>query len=129
MKGQELPQAASGYQDMTGYRIPPLKLTAYVEYRPDARWSHRLQATSYASKDYRLDGKTSFGRYDTRGYTTVDLISQWKIDPRNRVSLGVDNLLNRHYFPLYSQLLRSNNNTSRLPAAGTVLKISYAHTW
>jgi iron complex outermembrane receptor protein len=41
----------------------------------------------------------------------------------------VENLLNRHYFPLYSQLLRSNNNTSRLPAAGTVLKISYAHTW
>lgn len=129
MKGRELPQAASGYQDMTGFRIPPLKLTAYVEYRPDARWSHRLQATSYAAKDYRLDGKTGFGRYDTRGYTTVDLISQWKIDPKNRVSLGVENLFNRQYFPLYSQLLRSNNNTSRLPAAGTVLKISYAHTW
>src|SRR5256885_11919504 len=31
-----------------------------------------------------LDGKTGFGRYDTRGYTTVDLISQWKIDPKNR---------------------------------------------
>src|SRR5256885_2042065 len=76
-----------------------------------------------------LDGKTGFGRYDTRGYTTVDLISQWKIDPKNRVSLGVENLFNRQYFPLYSQLLRSNNNTSRLPAAGTVLKISYAHTW
>src|SRR2546427_3113091 len=56
----------------------------------DARWSHRLQATSYAAKDYRLDGKTGFGRYDTRGYTTVDLISQWKIDPKNRVSLGVE---------------------------------------
>lgn len=129
MKGRELPQAASGYQDMTGFRIPPLKLTAYVEYRPDTRWSHRLQATAYASKDYRLGGKTGFGRYDTRGYTTVDLISQWKIDPKNRVSLGVENLFNRQYFPLYSQLLRSNNNTSRLPAAGTVLKISYAHTW
>ncbi|TYK73852.1 TonB-dependent receptor [Comamonas sp. Z3] len=129
MKGRELPQGASSYQSMTGYRIPPLKLTAYVEYRPSASWSHRVQATSYASRDYRLDGKTSFGRYDTTGYTTVDLISQWKIDPKNRVSLGVENLFNRNYFPLYSQLLRSNNNTSRLPAAGTVVRISYAHTW
>jgi iron complex outermembrane receptor protein len=49
--------------------------------------------------------------------------------PKNRVSLGVENLLNRNYFPLYSQLLRNNNNTSRLPAAGTVLRVSYAHTW
>ncbi|MBS7776936.1 TonB-dependent receptor [Acidovorax sp. CCYZU-2555] len=129
MKGRELPQTANGYQGMTGFRIPPLKLSAYVEYRPNARWSHRIQATSYAAKDYRLDGKTSFGRYDTSGYTTVDLISQWKIDPKNRVSLGVENLFNRSYFPLYSQLLRSNNNTSRLPAAGTVLRVSYAHTW
>ncbi|GAB2474382.1 TonB-dependent receptor [Comamonas humi] len=129
MKGRELPQGAASYQGMTGFRIPPLKLTAYVEWRPSAQWSHRLQATSYASKDYRLDGKTGFGRYDTQGYTTVDLVSQWKIDPRNRVTLGVQNLFNRHYFPLYSQLLRSNNNTSRLPAAGATLRVSYAHTW
>jgi iron complex outermembrane receptor protein len=129
MKGRELPQGAAAYQDMTGFRIPPLKLTAYVEYRPSARWSHRVQATAYASKDYRLAGRTGFGRYDTQGYTTVDLISQWKIDARNRVSMGVENLFNRNYFPLYSQLLRSNNNTSRLPASGTLLKISYAHTW
>lgn len=129
MRGRELPQGSSLYQDMTGYRIASLKLTAYVEYRPSASWSHRIQASAYASKDYRLDGKTSFGRHDTRGYTTVDLISQWKIDSKNRVSLGVENLLNRNYFPLYSQLLRNNNNTSRLPAAGTVLRVSYAHTW
>ena len=129
MKGRELPQGASSYQDMTGYRIPPLKLTAYVEYRPNTSWNHRLQATSFSSKDYRLNGKTSFGRYDASGYTTVDLISQWKIDPKNRVSVGIENLFNRKYYPLYSQLLRNNNNTSHLPAAGAALRVSYAHTW
>ncbi|KPU93715.1 hypothetical protein APR50_05385 [Variovorax paradoxus] len=129
MKGRELPQGAARYQDMTGYRIPPLKLTAYVEYKPDGRWSHRLQATSYAGKDYRLDGVSSFGRRDTSGYTTVDLISRWKIDDRNNLAIGVENLFNRKYFPLYSQLLRSNNNTSRLPAPGAVLKLSYTHRW
>ncbi|MBB6562295.1 iron complex outermembrane receptor protein [Acidovorax soli] len=129
MQGRELPQGASSYQDMTGYRIPPLKLTAYVEYRPDARWSHRLQATSYASRDYRLAGASSFGHRDTQGYTTLDLVSRVKLDERSTVALGVENLLNRHYYPLYSQLLRNSNNTSRLPAAGAVLKLSYAHRW
>jgi iron complex outermembrane receptor protein len=129
MKGRELPQGGTRYQDMWGYRIPPLKLTAYVEYKPGSRWSHRLQAVSYGSKDYRLNGVNSFGRRDVSGYTTVDLISRFKIDEKNTVVLGVENLFNRRYFPLYSQLLRNSNNTSRLPAAGAVLKVSYTHRW
>jgi len=129
MKGRELPQGGTRYQDMWGYRIPPLKLTAYVEYKPSARWSHRLQAVSYGSKDYRLDGVNSFGRREASGYTTVDLVSRFKIDEKNNVVIGVENLFNRRYFPLYSQLLRNSNNTSRLPAAGAVLKVSYSHRW
>jgi len=81
------------------------------------------------AKDYRLNGVSSFGRRDASGYTTFDLISQLKIDDKNKVVLGIENLFNRHYFPLYSQLLRSNSNTSRLPAAGAVLKLSYTHRW
>lgn len=129
MKGEEKPEGKDSYQNMTGYRIPPLKLTAYVEYTPSPKWSHRLQATYFASKDYRLDGKTSFGRWETSGYTTVDVISRWNIDDKNKVTFGVQNLLNRHYYPLYSQLMRNSNNTSRLPAAGAVLNVSYTHRW
>ena len=129
LRGRELPQNNSHYQPMTGYRVPPLKLTAYGEYRPSESWSHRLQITSYASKDYRLNRKTSFGRYDTRGYTTVDVVSQWTIDSKSRLSLGVENLFNRYYYPLYSQLLRNNNNTSHLPAPGATVKITYSRVW
>ncbi|MFW7341300.1 TonB-dependent receptor [Pollutimonas sp. H1-120] len=129
MKGQEKLQSNSDYRDMTGFRIPPLKLTAYAEYKPSQRWSHRVQATYFASKDYRLDGVTGFGRRNTTGYTTVDVISRWKINKKNNVVFGIQNLLNRSYYPLYSQLLRNSNNTSRLPAAGAVLSISYTHRW
>jgi iron complex outermembrane receptor protein len=45
------------------------------------------------------------------------------------VTVGVENLLNRYYLPLYSQLMRNSNNTSRLPAAGAVLTASYTHRW
>jgi hypothetical protein len=30
---------------MPGNRIPPLKFTAFVEYRPTTSWSHRMQST------------------------------------------------------------------------------------
>ena len=129
MRGKEQPQGASSYQVLTGYRIPPLKLTAYVEYRPDSSWSHRLQASYYGSRDYRINGVNAFGRREVNSYTTVDWISRWKMDSKNSVVLSVENLLNRQYYPLYSQLMRSSSNTSRLPAAGAVLKLGYTHIW
>lgn len=129
MKGEELPQNSSQYQDMPGNRIPPLKFTAYVEYRPSENWSHKLQTTAFQGKDYRLNGVASFSRRDTNGYATVDLISRWKIDGESSVAMGVENLLNHYYYPLYSQLLRSDSNTSHLPASGTVLKLSFTHNW
>ncbi|WP_088142752.1 TonB-dependent siderophore receptor [Achromobacter xylosoxidans] len=128
MKGREQPDGGS-WQGMTGYRIPPLKLTAYLQYRPNERWSGRLQANYFGAKDYRLDGKESFGRRDVNSYFTVDLMGRYQPDPRNTFILGVENLFNRDYYPLYSQLMRSNTNTSRLPAAGAVLTLTYQHRW
>lgn len=128
MQGREKPDGKD-WQDMTGYRVPPLKLTAYVQYKPTVDWSNRLQATFFDSKDYRLDGVDSFGRHQVSTYTTVDLISQYRVTPDDLVSVGVQNLFNRDYYPLYSQLLRNNNNSSHLPAPGTVLTATYTHTW
>ncbi|AHD15006.1 membrane protein [Pseudomonas sp. FGI182] len=128
MRGREKPDG-KGWQDMTGYRVPPLKLTAYVQYKPTLDWSNRLQATFFDAKDYRLDGVDSFGRHQVSSYTTVDLVSQYQISADDKVSVGIQNLFNRDYYPLYSQLLRNNNNTSHLPAPGTVLTASYTHNW
>ncbi|HGN3173664.1 TPA: TonB-dependent siderophore receptor [Pseudomonas aeruginosa] len=128
MRGREKPDGKD-WQDMTGYRVPPLKLTAYLQYKPDVDWNNRLQATFFDSKDYRLDGVESFGRRQVSTYTTVDLVSQYRITPDDQLSLGIQNLFNRDYYPLYSQLLRNNNNTSHLPAPGTVLTASYTHNW
>ncbi|KPM62647.1 TonB-dependent receptor [Pseudomonas monteilii] len=128
MRGREKPDG-KGWQDMTGYRVPPLKLTAYVQYKPTLEWSNRLQATFFDAKDYRLDGVDSFGRHQVSSYTTVDLVSQYQISADDKVSVGIQNLFNRDYYPLYSQLLRNNNNTSHLPAPGTVLTASYTHNW
>lgn len=129
MKGRETPQGRSEDQKMTGYRIPPLKLTSYISYNPSDTWTNRLQATYWGSQDYRLDGKESFGRYDAKTYTTVDLMSSFDVNAKNNVSIGLENIFNRKYYPLYSQLLRSNNNMSHLFASGITLKVAYSHKW
>lgn len=128
MKGREQPDGGD-WQDMTGYRIPPVKLTAYLQYKPDEDWSHRVQATYFGAEDYRLKGVESFGRRRVDGYTTVDIISQYQLSEHDQISVGVQNLFNRYYYPLYSQLMRNSNNTSHLPAPGTVLTASYTHQW
>jgi len=130
MQGRETPQGATQDRIMTGYRIPPLKLTGYVQYQPDDRWSTRMQVTWFGARDYRLaDGRTQFARADVKSYYTVDLVTRYKLNKSDTVTVGVQNLFNRYYLPLYSQLLRSGNNNSRLPAAGAVLTASYTHRW
>lgn len=128
MQGRERPKGGDD-QDMTGYRIPPLKLTAYLEHAPQESWSNRLQATYFGNRDYRLDDREGFGRREVDSYLVVDLLSQYRLDDHNSVTVGVQNLFNRRYYPTYSQLLRSSDNTSHLPAAGTVLSMRYDHRW
>lgn len=128
LKGREKPDNGD-WQDMTGYRIPPLKVTGYLQYKPDEDWSHRAQLTWFDGHDYRLDGVASFGRRKVDGYATVDLVSQYQVTANDKVSLGIQNLFNRDYYPQYSQLMRSSTNTSHLPAPGTVLTVGYSHDW
>lgn len=115
---------------MTGYRIPPLKITGYVQYSPSDRWSLRTQFNWFGARDYRLaDGKTQFARADVKSYYSVDVVGRYQFDNKNQITVGVQNLFNRYYLPLYSQLMRSSKNDSRLPAAGATLTASYTHNW
>ncbi|MGJ7489355.1 TonB-dependent siderophore receptor [Variovorax sp. ZT4R33] len=130
MQGRETPQDAVHDQIMTGYRIPPLKITGYVQYKPSERWSMRTQLTWFGARDYRLaDGRTQFARADVRSYYTVDVVGRYNLDQKRYITVGVQNLFNRYYLPLYSQLIRSGSNNSRLPAAGAVLTATYTHRW
>lgn len=129
MKGREKPQNNSAEQDMTGFRIPPLKVTGYISYSPTDTWTNRIQATYFGAKDYRLNGANGFGRYDVKSYTTADLLSSFAINKKDTVTIGIENMFNRKYYPLYSQLMRNSNNTSHLLASGITLKMSYSHKW
>ncbi|MEG1455621.1 MAG: TonB-dependent receptor, partial [Comamonas sp.] len=126
----ETPPGATSDQIMTGYRIPPVKITGYVQYQPSERWSLRTQFNWFGSRDYRLaDGRTQFARVDVRSYYSVDVMGRYQFDHKNQLTVGVQNLFNKYYLPLYSQLMRSGKNDSRLLAAGATLTLSYTHHW
>lgn len=129
MKGRETPQNTHTEQDMTGYRIPPLKVTGYISYSPTDTWTNRIQATYFGAEDYRLNGVNGFGRYDVKSYTTADLLSSFALNKKDSVTIGIENMFNKQYYPLYSQLMRNSNNTSHLLANGITLKVSYSHKW
>lgn len=129
LSGHEKGATAVRSQDMTGYRIPPLKLTAYVAYTPNAVWDVRLQGLHSAAHDYRLNGVASFGRREVKDYTVFDLIGRYRLNDRDQVTVGVENLLNTQYLPVYSQLLRGNTNTSRVSANGATLSVSLKRVW
>lgn len=129
MKGRETPQNTNTEQDMTGYRIPPLKVTGYISYSPTDTWTNRIQATYFGAEDYRLNGVNGFGRYDVKSYTTADLLSSFALNKKDTMTIGIENMFNKQYYPLYSQLMRNSNNTSHLLANGVTLKVSYSHKW
>jgi iron complex outermembrane receptor protein len=58
-----------------------------------------------------------------------DLTSRWRPTDRDTITAGIENLFNTQYFPVYSQLLRSNLNSSRVPANGATLTIGYRRNW
>lgn len=129
LRGREKAATAPRWQTMTGYRIPPLKITAYAEYAPSDRLDFRLQGLFSGDRDYRLNGVASFGRREVESYLLLDLIARYNVTARDQVTLGIENLLNNQYLPVYSQLLRSNTNTSRVPANGATLTLAYTRSW
>jgi iron complex outermembrane receptor protein len=129
LRGREKAAAATRWQNMTGYRIPPLKVTAYAEVKPTDRLNIRLQGLFSGDRDYRLNRVASFGRRKVESYTVVDLIARYDVTGRDQFTLGVENLLNTQYLPVYSQLLRSSTNTSRVPANGATLTLAYKRNW
>lgn len=129
LRGREKAATASAWQNQTGYRIPPLKLTGYVAYAPSDRWDLRLQGLYSDDRDYRLNGVASFGRRDVKSYALLDLIAKYRLTEQDALTVGVENLLNTQYLPVYSQLLRSSSNTSRVPGNGATLTVTFKRSW
>lgn len=117
---------------LDGSRIQPLKVTGYVEHDtlPGMKWRNRLQVLYSGSRDraFKDIGPNAYGGREVHSYYTLDFMSNLKLGP-GTLSFGVENLLNKQYYPVTSQLMRTSDNTSLFAARGATVNIGYSVTY
>jgi len=128
INGDEKAQNADAFQQMNGFSIPPSKFTAQLNYDISSAWRANLTVMRSGEKDYRIDAKNAFGRREVTSYTIVDFNSQLELE-QGVLTFGIENVFNKQYFPVYSQLQRNGNNTSSIPGRGRTFSMKYTYNW
>ncbi|WP_265520092.1 TonB-dependent receptor, partial [Nitratireductor luteus] len=72
---------------LNGYRIPPVIVTGYAEYRPTEWWKLRLQALYSGSRDRAFEDGVGFGGRAVEDYLVVDAYSSFEL-PRGKLDVG-----------------------------------------
>ena len=107
-------------EDLPTTRIPPTKLTAYVEFEPTDWWSARVQAVYSGTQD---NNSTAFGGgVDIESYTVVDALSTFDLGP-GKLDVGIENLFNVDYTPVINQAYNSSFAYARGP--GRTISANY----
>lgn len=117
------------YRALNSFRIQPAKLTGYVQHRTLPGWTNRLQVLYSAGRDRAYEERANvevvgFGERPIESYFVVDFITSVEAGP-GTIKAGINNLLNRQYYPVVSQLLYNGRNSSFAAAPGATLMLGY----
>ena len=110
---------------LPGNRIPPEKMTGYVEVTPLEGWTGRLQMLYSGHRDV-FPESTAYAQGSVSSYTVFDLSSRIDVGP-GALTVGIENLFDNYYFPVRSQYPALDG--SYTPAPGRTVSLSYAVTW
>ncbi|MGG6287165.1 TonB-dependent receptor, partial [Leptolyngbya sp. AN03gr2] len=123
IEGEFDEEDTGNYTALSGLRIPPLKLTAYVENETLPGWRNRLQAQYVGNRDRAfVDGADPAG---VTNYFTVDYVSSIRLGG-GTLQLGIENLFNAQYFPAYAQRLSGLDQTFYTAGRGRTISVRYA---
>lgn len=111
---------------LPGFRIPPVKGTAYVENVTLPGWRNRVQVQAVGERQVFPADAGGYGQGNVDGYATVDVTSSLEVW-RGTVRLGVKNVLNEFYFPASSQWL--NFGYGYTAGAGRTVTAGYSIGW
>ena len=104
---------------LSSLNVQPMKFTFYLENQTLPSWNNRLQLLYVTDRNRAFDEGTDDFRI--AGYTTVDFISTLNTG-FGKWQVGIENLLNREYFPVFSQ---TGDERNRFAAPGRSLSIRY----
>ncbi|MDE1463684.1 TonB-dependent receptor [Spartinivicinus poritis] len=114
----------TGTEYLSGQRIPPLKATAYVEYKPVKNTLIRLQAL-YSGERNRFPDDIGNGEQfkgKVQSFTTFDLLGRYQLNNAS-ITLAIHNLFNKDYFTVFSQ--SSNLDRRVIKAPGRMINLTF----
>ncbi|MEG3939651.1 TonB-dependent receptor [Microcoleus sp. S36b_A3] len=115
------------YLALDSSRIPPLKLTAYVQNETLPGWNNRLQLLYSGNRDQAFKDGSDGGPISS--YLTLDYVSAVKIGS-GLLQVKVENLLNNQYFPVISQYSAGFGSDSvNYAGRGLTLSVNYRLNW
>ncbi|MEG4072281.1 TonB-dependent receptor [Microcoleus sp. Pol14C2] len=115
------------YIALDSSRIPPLKLTAYLQNETLQGWNNRLQFLYSGNRDRAFKDGSDGGPISS--YLTVDYISTIQLG-KGLLQVKVENLLNNQYFPVLSQYLAGfGADSSNYAGRGLTLSVNYRLNW
>ncbi|MGB3636255.1 MAG: TonB-dependent receptor [Rivularia sp. (in: cyanobacteria)] len=114
------------YLALNSITVPPLKLTAYVENQTLKGWRNRLQFLYSGNRDRAFEDAVEDAGIDS--FFTVDYLSSIKLG-KGQLQIGVQNLFNNQYFPVYSQYFAPFFDSANYAAKGRTLSVGYKISW
>jgi len=113
-------------EELPNRRVPPIKLTGFVEYRPLDWWQNRLQVLYSGDRD--PDGATNFGGTadEVDSFVIFDYYAAFDVGP-GELRVGVENLLNEDYFTVAAQSFGTASAYSQ--GEGRSVSLSYRVEW
>ncbi|NEO27050.1 MAG: TonB-dependent receptor [Kamptonema sp. SIO4C4] len=125
-EGENDPDDDGDFDPLSSREIQPIKLSAYVQNQTTPSWTNRLQLLVVGGRDRafaeEVDGT------EIEGYTVLNYISSVELGP-GTLKIGIQNLLNNQYFPVFQQLSGARNPSSRFAAPGRTISVNYSITW
>jgi iron complex outermembrane receptor protein len=106
--------------------VPPLKLTAYIENQTLPSWRNRLQLLYSGDRDRAFQDEVEDAKINS--FITVDYISSIKLG-QGELKLGIQNLFNNQYFPVYSQYFAPFFDSANYAGKGRTLSVGYQIVW
>jgi iron complex outermembrane receptor protein len=106
--------------------IAPLKITAYLENQTTPGWRNRLQFLYSGNRDRAFEDGIDGAAIEE--YLTVDFLSSIDLFGGELI-LGIQNLLNTDYFPVFSQYYGPVYDPLNYAAPGRSFSLTYRITW
>ncbi len=112
--------------ELNYWRVPPVKITGYVEYDFRSGWTMRLQGLKVSSEN-RFPDVTPYTRSAQSpidGYFLLDASVTGKVGP-GKVTLGIKNVLNNEYFAVLAQTSTASRPETYTMAQGATALLKY----